>query len=83
MTKNKRRERELCGKTKGFGCVCAAASYCDEGIGKVSPAEQVNESVEAGQFTAVQLLSFHHGGGFCPVHVVDGSDHPQTLAMTR
>ena len=58
--------------------VLAAASYCDVGVGEMGPAEQVHQSVEAGQFTASQLLAFHHGGGFHSVHVVDGSDHPQT-----
>lgn len=54
------------------------SSYCDVGIGEVGPAEQVHQSVEAGQFTACQLLSFHHRGGFHSIHVVDRSDHPQT-----
>lgn len=56
----------------------AAAAYCDVGVGKVGPAEQVHQSVEAGQLTAHQLLSFHHRGAFCSVHVIDGCDHPQT-----
>lgn len=42
------------------------------------PAEQVDQSVEAGQFTARQLLAFHHRAGFHSVHVIDGSDHPHT-----
>ena len=56
----------------------AAASYCDVGVGEVRPAEQVDQSVEAGQFTARQLLAFHHRAGFHSVHVIDGSDHPHT-----
>lgn len=63
---------------KGFNCALAAASYCDVGVGEVGPAEQVHQSVEAGQFTARQLLSFHHRGGFHSIHVIDGSHHPQT-----
>ncbi len=61
-----------------FICDLTAVSYCDVGVGEVGPAEQVHQSVEAGQFTARQLLAFHHRGGFHSVHVVDGSDHPQT-----
>lgn len=44
----------------------------------MGPAEQVHQSVEAGQFTACQLLAFHHRGGFHSVHVIDGGHHPQT-----
>lgn len=53
-------------------------SYSDIGAGKMGPVKQVNQSVEAGQFTACQLLSFHHGARFHVVQVINGCDHPQT-----
>lgn len=53
-------------------------TYCDVGVGEVRPAEQVYQSVEAGQFTAQQLLSLHHRCGLHAIQVVDGSYHPQT-----
>lgn len=58
-------------------CAFGVVSYCDVGVGEVCPAEQVHQSVEAGQFTTCQLLAFHHRGGFHSIQVVDGSDHPQ------
>lgn len=57
-------------------------TYRDVRVGKVRPAEQVYQSVEAGQFTACELLAFHHCGRFHSVHVVNGSDHPQTWEKT-
>lgn len=57
-------------------------SYRDIRVAKVGPAEQVHQSVEAGQLAARQLLSLHHGGVLCSVHVADGSDHPQTCTGT-
>lgn len=57
-------------------------SYRHVRVAKVGPAEQVDQSVEAGQLAARQLFSLHHGGVFCPVHVVDGGDHAQTWRGT-
>lgn len=56
----------------------AGGSHRDVGVAKVGPAEQVDQSVEAGQLAARQLFSLHHGGVFGCVHVIDGSDRPQT-----
>lgn len=50
-------------------------SYCDVGAGKVCPAEQVHQSVEAGQLAACLLLPLHQSGRLHSIHVVDGSDH--------
>lgn len=60
----------------------AGGPYRDVGVAKVSPAEQVHQSVEAGQLAARQLLPLHHTGVFCSVQVVDGSEHPQTWTGT-
>lgn len=59
-------------------CGPAGGSYRDVRVAKVGPAEQVDQPVEAGQLAACQLFSLHHGGVFCSVHVIDGTDHPQT-----
>lgn len=67
-----------CGVKREWVVRRAAAAHCDVGVGKVGPAEQVHQSVEAGQLTAHQLLSFHHRGVFGSIHVIDGRDHPQT-----
>lgn len=56
----------------------AGGSYRQVRVAEVGPAEQVHQSVEAGQLAAVQLLPLHHGGAFGSVHVVDGREHPQT-----
>lgn len=56
----------------------AGGRYRQVRVAKVGPAEQVHQSVEAGQLAARQLLPLHHGGVFCSIHVVDGSERPQT-----
>lgn len=71
------------GFTRVQACLLSVwCSYCDVGVGEVCPAEQIHQPVEAGQFTARQLLAFHHGGGFHAVQVIDGRDRAQTYTVT-
>lgn len=61
-----------------LGRAAPGGPYRDVGVAEVGPAEQVDQSVEAGQLAACQLFPLHHGGVLHSVHVVDGGDHPQT-----
>lgn len=56
----------------------AAVTYCDVRAGKSCPAEQVNQSVQAGQFTACHLFTFNQRGRFHSIQVINRSHHPQT-----
>lgn len=73
---------EWCSSNCFRSCRGGGGSYRQVRVAKVGPAEQVDQSVEAGQLAARQLFPLHHGGVFCPVHVVDGRDHAQTWRGT-
>lgn len=52
-------------------------THGDVGTGETSPAEKVNEPVEAGQLAAARLLAFGKGWRFGGVQVIDGGHHSQ------
>lgn len=47
------------------------------GVCKSSPAEDVDQSVDAGQTAATVLLPFAEGRGLNAVQVIDWSHHPK------
>lgn len=57
---------------------CKVKPHGDVGAGEVSPAEEVDEPVEAGQFTSRLFLALHHGAGLGGEKIVYGGHHSQT-----
>lgn len=53
-------------------------AHSDVGVGEVSPAEEIDEPVEAGQFTSCLFLTLHHGAGVGAEKIVYGGHHAQT-----
>lgn len=51
------------------------SAYCEAGAADLGPAEEVEQTVDAGQLAAHQPLAFHQGGGVAAVQVVDGRHH--------
>lgn len=53
------------------------------GACKTSPAEEVNEPVEAGQSAATLFLPFGKGRGLDTEQVIDRSHHPDACRQTQ
>lgn len=59
------------------------SAYGEAGAADLSPAEEVEQAVDAGQLAAHQSLAFHQGGGVTAVQVVDGRHHHHVCRGNR
>lgn len=50
-------------------------THGETGVADLSPAEEVEEAMDAGQLTAHQPLTLRQGAGLAAVQVVDGRHH--------
>lgn len=57
------------------------ASHSDVSVGEVSPAEQIHQAVEAGQFTSRLFLTLNHGAGLGAEEIVYGGHHAQAWGV--
>lgn len=73
-------DERMCGGEEARGGSCTH-SYV--GVCKFGPAEDVNESVEAGQLAAAVLLPLGEGRRLDAVQVIDWSHHPTAWHSER
>lgn len=57
-----------------------SGTYGETGVADLSPTEEVEEAMDAGQLTAHQPLPLHHAPGLPAVEVIDGGHHHHVCA---
>lgn len=60
-----------------------SSAYGEAGAADLSPAEEVEQAVDAGQLAAHQPLALHQGGRVAAVQVVDGRHHHHVCSGNR